>query len=107
VALGQALVPVTKPKLSGPHQPGQEKMVTAGRWSPKASTVTYQWYLGSAKVKGATKSFFTVPRSARKGHQGPLRGDGVGGWILPRQLHRPVREDHLTGVASARRAARC
>jgi hypothetical protein len=67
VALGQALVPVTKPKLSGPHQPGREEKVTAGRWSPKASTVTYQWYLGSAKVKGAAKSFFTVPRSARKG----------------------------------------
>jgi hypothetical protein len=67
VTLGQALVPVTRPKLSGPHRPGKKEKVTAGRWSPKASMVTYQWYLGSTEVTGATKSSFTVPRSAIKG----------------------------------------
>lgn len=29
--------------------------------------MTYQWYLGAAKVNGATKSSFTVPKSAKKG----------------------------------------
>ncbi len=62
-----ALVAVTEPAISGPHKPGKTEKVTRGRWSPAASTVTYQWYLGSVKVRGATKSTFTVPRTAKKG----------------------------------------
>jgi hypothetical protein len=67
VALGPALVPVIKPALTGPHEPGKAEKVTAGTWSPAASTVTYQWYLGSALVTGATKPTFTVPKSAKPG----------------------------------------
>jgi hypothetical protein len=62
-----ALVAVTEPAVSGPHKPGKTEKVTTGRWSPAASTVTYQWYLGTVKVGGATKSTFTVPRTAKKG----------------------------------------
>jgi hypothetical protein len=65
IGLGLPLVPVVKPVLSGPHLPGRAEKVTAGTWSPAASKVTYQWYLGSTKVAGATKSSFTVPSSAR------------------------------------------
>jgi hypothetical protein len=67
VALGRKLVAVKKPALSGPHEPGKAEKVTAGTWSPKAAKVTYQWYLGSAKVNGATKPTFTVPKAAKKG----------------------------------------
>jgi hypothetical protein len=67
VALGAALVPVTKPKVSGPHEAGKTEKVTAGKWSPAATKVTYQWYIGSKKVSGATKSSFTVPKSTKKG----------------------------------------
>ncbi len=67
VALGAALKVVTKPVVSGPHEPGKAEKVTAGKWSPAASKVTYQWYVGSSKVKGATKSSFTVPKSTKKG----------------------------------------
>lgn len=63
IALGAPLVPVTKPVLSGPHLPGKAEKVTAGKWSPAAAKVTYQWFVGTRKVRGATKSSFTVPRS--------------------------------------------
>jgi hypothetical protein len=63
----KALVLVTDPGLSGPHKPGTTERVTKGTWRPAPSKVTYQWYLGRAKVKGATKSAFTVPGSTRKG----------------------------------------
>jgi hypothetical protein len=65
IALGPALVPTTKPVLHGPHLPGRAETVTAGKWSPAAAHVTYQWYLNSTKVAGATRSSFTVPRSAK------------------------------------------
>jgi hypothetical protein len=63
VSLGSALVPVKKPVVSGPHKPGKAEKVTAGTWSPKAAKVTYQWYVGSKEIRGATKSSFTVPKS--------------------------------------------
>src|SRR5215469_1279572 len=65
IALGAPLVPTVKPVVSGPHVPGKAEKVTAGTWSPAATSVTYQWYVGSTKVKGATKSSFTVPSSAK------------------------------------------
>jgi hypothetical protein len=67
VATGAALVPVTKPKVSGSHKPGKKEKVTAGTWSPAASKVTYQWYINKKKVHGATKATFTVPKSTKKG----------------------------------------
>lgn len=58
---------VTKPKVSGPHEPGKAEKVTAGTWFPGPVKVSYQWYIGSTKEKGATKSSFTVPKSTKKG----------------------------------------
>src|SRR5215469_12602822 len=66
IALGAALVPTTKPVLSGPHVPGKAEKVTAGKWSPAATKVTYQWFAGTRKVRGATKSSWVVP-AADKG----------------------------------------
>ncbi len=62
---GAALVPTVKPKLSGPNKTGGTEKVTAGTWSPAAITVTYQWYVGTTKVSGATSSSFKVPSSAK------------------------------------------
>ena len=64
VALGAPLVPTVKPKISGPHVVGGTERVTTGTWSPPATTVTFQWFIGSTAVKGATKATFRVPRSA-------------------------------------------
>jgi len=65
IALGAPLVPTTKPVISGPHTSGQAEKVTAGTWNPAATKVTYQWFLGTTKVKGATKSSFTVPSGSK------------------------------------------
>jgi hypothetical protein len=66
IMLGAPLVAVKAPALSGPHAVGKKESVSAGRWSPAATKVTYQWYLGSKKISGATKSSFT-PSSSDKG----------------------------------------
>jgi len=65
VVLGAPLVPTAKPVISGPHTTGKAEKVTAGTWSPAATKITYQWFIGSTKVAGATKSSFTVPSSAK------------------------------------------
>jgi hypothetical protein len=65
IALGAPLVPTTSPVISGPHTSGKAEKVTAGTWSPAATKVTYQWFLGTTKVKGATKSSFTVPSGSK------------------------------------------
>jgi len=64
VAIGAPLVPTVKPKISGPHVVGGIEKVTAGTWSPAATKVTFQWFIGSTKVAGATKATFRVPRRA-------------------------------------------
>jgi hypothetical protein len=64
VALGAPLVPTTNPKISGPHVVGQLEKVTAGVWSPPAATVTYQWFIGTTKVVGATHATWKVTRAA-------------------------------------------
>jgi hypothetical protein len=65
IALGAPLVPTTKPVISGPHLPGKAEKITAGTWKPAAAKVTYQWFLGTKKVKGATKPSFTVPSGSK------------------------------------------
>jgi hypothetical protein len=35
----------------------------AGTWGPSPLTLSYQWYKGSKKIKGATDGLFTVPTS--------------------------------------------
>ena len=65
IALGAPPVPTTKPVISGPHVPGKAEKITAGTWKPAATNVTYQWFLGTKTVKGATKSSFTVPSGSK------------------------------------------
>ena len=51
---------------------GKKLTAKAGTWSPKP-TLSYQWYAGSSKIKGATKSTFKVT-SKQKGKK-VLTGD--------------------------------
>ncbi|HTW21298.1 MAG TPA: hypothetical protein VME70_13930 [Mycobacteriales bacterium] len=63
VALGAALKATTKPKLSGPHKAGKTEKVSKGKWSPSASSYSYQWYANGKKIKHATKSSLKIPSS--------------------------------------------
>ena len=61
VALGAPLKVERKPMLSGPHKAGHAESVSAGTWSPTASSYSYQWYLGSGKIAHATAARYTPP----------------------------------------------
>lgn len=63
VSLGKPLKDTKKPKLSGAGKTGNTERVAHGTWSPKASSYSYQWYAGSKKIKGATKSSLKLTRS--------------------------------------------
>jgi hypothetical protein len=58
VALGAALRATKKPTLTGGGKVGAAEKASPGKWSPRASKYKYQWYLGNAKIKGATKATF-------------------------------------------------
>jgi hypothetical protein len=60
VARGAALKATKKPKLSGSGKVGKTEKVNHGKWSPAASSYTYQWYVGSSKIKGAHKSSYKL-----------------------------------------------
>ena len=61
IAIGPALVPTTKPTLYGNHVHGQYEYVKVGAWSPAATSYSYQWYVGTSKISGATSSKYLVP----------------------------------------------
>lgn len=61
VGIGPALVPTTKPYLFGYHTAGKYEYVNVGAWKPAATLYTYQWYLGTTKVSGATAKYYKVP----------------------------------------------
>jgi hypothetical protein len=65
VALGAALKAKKSPALSGPHKVGKKETVSAGTWSPKASSYSYQWLANGKAIKGATKSSLVLPRSVK------------------------------------------
>lgn len=69
---GPALVPTTKPYLyhgtnrtTATH--GSYEYVSHGTWSPAATTYTYQWYLGTTAITGATGASILV-KSTWVGH---------------------------------------
>lgn len=51
------------PKISGTTKAGRTLKVTKGRYSVTPSSHTYQWYRGSTKINGATKSSYIVTAS--------------------------------------------
>jgi Bacterial Ig-like domain (group 3) len=65
VALGAALRAVRRPKLSGRHRVGATEVVSLGTWSPKATSYSYQWFLGTKKIRRANKSSLRLISSER------------------------------------------
>lgn len=60
------LTVVTRPVLGGTPKVGSRLTTTAGTWSRKDVTQTYQWYSGATPVEGATSSSY-VARSVDAG----------------------------------------
>ena len=88
VALGAALTATRKPALSGPHKAGEAEAVSAGTWSPAATSYTYQWYLGTTAIARATSSHYTSPTKdkGKKLHcvvTAHLAGHGNGTYTTP------------------------
>ncbi|MDF1488843.1 5'-nucleotidase C-terminal domain-containing protein [Tessaracoccus caeni] len=55
----------SKPKITGKAAVGHKVKASSGTWSEKGLTYSYQWKLNGKKIKGATKSAYTVPTSAK------------------------------------------
>ncbi|MGN6473421.1 MAG: substrate-binding domain-containing protein [Mycobacteriales bacterium] len=54
-----------KPVLSGKHKVGTTETSSHGQWAPGATSYSYQWYAGSAKIRGATKSHLKLTKSLK------------------------------------------
>lgn len=54
-----------KPTISGTAKVGKKLTVKTGEWKPKPSSFAYQWYRGDTKIKGATKSSYTLASGDR------------------------------------------
>ncbi|MDF1487705.1 hypothetical protein [Tessaracoccus caeni] len=48
------------PKITGTAKVGKTLKVKAGSWKPSGVKLSYQWYRGSSKIKGATKSSYKL-----------------------------------------------
>ncbi|HEX4059448.1 MAG TPA: hypothetical protein VHY58_00380 [Streptosporangiaceae bacterium] len=57
---GPALKVTTAPAVSGTPTVGSTLSVTSGVWSPAATSYSYQWYLASKPISGATSSFLPL-----------------------------------------------
>jgi len=58
--------PFTKaptPRISGTAQVGKKLTAVTGTWSPKPSTLAYQWKADGKTIKGATKSTYVIASS--------------------------------------------
>lgn len=64
VALGDALVNTTLPKVTGTPSAGQTLTCSPGSWTPKASNYKYLWLKNGTKISGATAKTYTVPGTA-------------------------------------------
>jgi Bacterial Ig-like domain (group 3) len=63
-----ALANKAKPKLTSHNakhvaKAGTKEFVSKGKWSPTATSFRYQWFLGSKKIKHATKSSLKLKAS--------------------------------------------
>ncbi len=48
------------PKISGTAKVGKTLKAKAGTWKPSGAKFSYQWYRGSSKISGATKSSYKL-----------------------------------------------
>ncbi len=54
------LTATPKPRITGTAAAGKTLKVVAGTWKPSGVKRSYQWYRGTAKIAGATKSTYTL-----------------------------------------------
>jgi hypothetical protein len=54
VVVGAALAPATKPKITGKARVGKRLKVSAGTWSPEATSHTVRWTVGGRTVGTGT-----------------------------------------------------
>ena len=52
----------SKPRVSGKATVGKKLKASGAGWSPKPSTITYQWLRNGKPIKGATKSEYTLTK---------------------------------------------
>lgn len=64
-AVGRALVPTTRPYIYGTAKVGYTLTAKVGAWSPAATSYTYQWYVGTSRISGATGATYRVPAAYR------------------------------------------
>ena len=48
------------PKVTGGRRSGHTLKVSAGDWGPGTVKISYQWYRGSAKISGGTRSSYRL-----------------------------------------------
>jgi hypothetical protein len=60
VGRGGPLRSTSPPGFNGQYRAGQRMSVTHGEWSPKATSWTYQWLIGSKKIPGATDNKYKI-----------------------------------------------
>jgi hypothetical protein len=90
-----ALKNTSKPKLTS-HNPnhaavaGTKERVSKGKWSPKATSFSYQWFLGSKKIKHATKSSLELKSSEA--------GKKLSCVVTAHRAHYKSRSVHTTSV---------
>jgi len=59
------LAVVAKPKITGKLRAGSTVKASAGTWSPKVTTTTYQWYRNGKAITGAKKAQYKLTTADR------------------------------------------
>ena len=54
----------SKPKITGSATNGKRLSASVGSWT-KGTKLSYQWHVNGQKIKGANKSTYVIPKSAR------------------------------------------
>ncbi|WP_030440059.1 hypothetical protein [Actinoplanes subtropicus] len=60
---GPALQVTTMPSISGTARVGATVTAIPGRWTPAATSYTYQWLANGTPISGATAPTYTIPAS--------------------------------------------
>ncbi len=71
----KSLTKTPTPKISGTTKVGKKLKAKAGTWKPSGVKLSYQWYRGSSKIPGATKSSYKLT-SKDKGKKLKVRVTG-------------------------------
>lgn len=61
-AVAPGTLSVNGVKITGTAKVGKTLTAVPGTWTPSGVTFTYQWYRGSAKIDGATKSTYKLAK---------------------------------------------